>query len=77
MQLISNSIFEIRIDAKGRVAMGAGRRESRPTATVVASASDGADAHASDESVACRAVKRKPAAQEGAVILRCEPQDHA
>ena len=35
--------------------LGAGRRESRSAATAVASASVGADAHASDESVACGA----------------------
>src|SRR4051812_18905685 len=45
--------------------LGAGRRESRPAATAVASASTGADAHAGDESVARRAPERRPAAQEG------------
>ncbi len=47
--------------------LGAGRGESRSAATDVASASTGADAHASDESAACRAIERRPAAQESVV----------
>ena len=47
--------------------LGAGLGESRSAATVVASASAGADAHASDESVACRSAERRSAAQESIV----------
>src|SRR5208283_433739 len=47
--------------------LGAGRGESRSAATAVASASTGAEAHAGDESAACGAAERRPAAQEGVV----------
>src|ERR1700751_5734218 len=47
--------------------LGAGCRQSRSTAIVVASASTGADAHAGDESAACRAAERRLAWQEGLV----------
>src|ERR1700757_3117618 len=47
--------------------LGAGCSQSRSAATAVASASDGADAHARDESAACRAAERRPATQEGVV----------
>ena len=44
-----------------------GRSQSRSAATAVASASTGADAHAGDESAACRAAERRVAAQKGVV----------
>jgi hypothetical protein len=47
--------------------LGAGRGESRSAATVVASASTGADAYAGDASVACGSTERRPASQEGDV----------
>src|SRR3954453_1916709 len=47
--------------------LGARRRQSRSAAVVVASASFGADAHASDEPVACGGTQRRLAPQEGAV----------
>src|SRR5947207_1931233 len=53
--------------------MGAGCSQSGHAAVAVASASFGADAHTSDESVACGRIERRPATQEGAVAAGGPP----
>jgi len=59
-QLLLRLLIEDRFSAN----LGTGRRESRSATTAVASASLGADADSSDESVARGSTQRRPAAQE-------------